>query len=68
MCASALIQARVGRVIYGAAEAKTGAAGSVVDLFADKRLNKHTAILGGILAEECQNVLQDFFAAKRKAV
>ena len=68
MCASALIQARVGRVIYGAAEAKTGAAGSVVDLFADKRLNKHTAILGGILAEECQSVLQDFFAAKRKAV
>ena len=56
------------RVIYGAAEAKTGAAGSVVDLFADKRLNKHTAILGGILAGECQSVLQDFFAAKRKAV
>ena len=68
MCASALIQARVGRVIYGAAEPKTGAAGSVVDLFADKRLNKHTAILGGILADECQSVLQDFFAAKRKAV
>ena len=63
-----LIQARVGRVIYGAAEPKTGAAGSVVDLFADKRLNKHTAILGGILADECQSVLQDFFAAKRKAV
>lgn len=68
MCASALIQARVGRVIYGAAEPKTGAAGSVVDLFADKRLNKHTAIFGGILADECQSVLQDFFAAKRKAV
>ena len=41
---------------------------SVVDLFADKRLNKHTAILGGILAEKCQSVLQDFFAAKRKAI
>ena len=68
MCASALIQARVRRVIYGAAEPKTGAAGSVVDLFADKRLNKHTAILGGILAEECQSVLQDFFAAKRKTI
>ena len=65
MCASALIQARVRRVIYGAAEPKTGAAGSVLDLFSDGRLNKHTAITGGILADECQALLQDFFAQKR---
>ncbi|PKU13783.1 nucleoside deaminase, partial [Neisseria meningitidis] len=49
MCASALIQARIKRVIYGAAEPKTGAAGSIVSLFADKRLNPRTAIRGGIL-------------------
>ena len=65
MCAGALIQARVKRVIYGAAEPKTGAAGSVVNLFSDDRLNKHTAVQGGILADECQAVLQRFFQQKR---
>ena len=66
MCASALIQARIKRVIYGAAEPKTGAAGSIVNLFADKRLNTHTAIRGGILQEECRSVLSRFFQNKRK--
>lgn len=66
MCASALIQARVKRVIYGAGEPKTGAAGSIVNLFADKRLNTHTAIRGGILQEECRAVLSHFFQNKRK--
>ncbi|HIA8092393.1 tRNA adenosine(34) deaminase TadA [Neisseria meningitidis] len=66
MCASALIQARVKRVIYGAGEPKTGAAGSIVNLFADKRLNTHTAIRGGILQEECRTVLSRFFQNKRK--
>lgn len=66
MCASALIQARIKRVIYGAAEPKTGAAGSIVNLFADKRLNTHTAIRGGILQEECCAVLSRFFQNKRK--
>ena len=66
MCASALIQARIKRVIYGAAEPKTGAAGSIVNLFADKRLNTHTAIRGGILQEECRSVLSCFFQNKRK--
>lgn len=66
MCASALIQARVKRVIYGAGEPKTGAAGSIVNLFADKRLNTHTAIRGGILQEECRAVLSRFFQNKRK--
>lgn len=66
MCASALIQARIKRVIYGAAEPKTGAAGSIVNLFADKRLNTHTAIRSGILQEECRAVLSCFFQNKRK--
>lgn len=65
MCASALIQARVKRVIFGAAEPKTGAAGSVLNLFENSMLNKHTAVWGGVLAEECKSVLQDFFAARR---
>ncbi|PSJ81440.1 tRNA adenosine(34) deaminase TadA [Neisseria iguanae] len=65
MCASALIQARVKRVIFGAAEPKTGAAGSVLNLFGHNILNKHTAVLGGVLADECGNVLRDFFAARR---
>ncbi|STZ75960.1 tRNA adenosine(34) deaminase TadA [Bergeriella denitrificans] len=65
MCASALIQARVKRVVYGASEPKTGAAGSVLDVFGDIRLNRHTAVLGGVSANECQAVLQRFFDARR---
>lgn len=66
MCASALIQARVHRVIYGAREPKTGAAGSVIDLFSNRQLNSHTAILGGVMAEESQQLLQQFFHHKRQ--
>lgn len=66
MCASALIQARVPRVIYGAQEPKTGAAGSVIDLFSNRQLNSHTAILGGVMAEESQQLLQQFFHHKRQ--
>ena len=66
MCASAIIQARVRHVIYGAAEPKTGAAGSVVNLFANPLLNKHTAIKGGILEDECKAILQAFFQTRRK--
>lgn len=66
MCASAITQARIRRVVFGAAEAKTGAAGSVLNLFAQKTLNPHTAVLGGILADESQKLLQAFFQNKRK--
>ncbi len=66
MCASALIQARVHRVIYGTQEPKTGAAGSVIDLFSNRQLNSHTAILGGVMAEESQQLLQQFFHHKRQ--
>ncbi len=65
MCSSALLQARVRRVVFGAYEPKTGAAGSVIDLFADTRLNRHTAVFGGVEEAACQNLMQRFFAQKR---
>ncbi len=65
MCGGALLHARVARVVYGAAENKTGAAGSVVNLFANHRLNHHAAVFGGVLAEDCAERLSRFFAARR---
>lgn len=65
MCAGAIMHARVGRVVFGARDPKTGAAGSVVDLFAEARLNHHADIAGGVLAEECGALLSGFFAARR---
>lgn len=67
MCASAIMQARVRRVIFAAREPKTGAAGSVINLFANKQLNAHTAVLGGVLNDEAQAQLQDFFRQRRLA-
>ena len=66
MCAGAMLQARIARVIYGARDPKTGVHGSVVDLFAVERLNHHTAIAGGILADECSRLLSQFFAGRRR--
>jgi tRNA(adenine34) deaminase len=66
MCAGALFHARVKRVVYGAAEYKTGAAGSIVNLFAEPRLNFHAEIEGGVLAEECGQLVSNFFAQRRQ--
>jgi tRNA(adenine34) deaminase len=65
MCAGAILHARLARVVYGARDYKTGVHGSVVDLFAVARLNHHTEVLGGVLAEECAQMLSEFFAARR---
>jgi tRNA(adenine34) deaminase len=67
MCAGAIMHARIARLVYGAADPKTGACGSVVDLFAERRLNHHTEIRGGVLAEEARRLLSDFFADRRRA-
>jgi tRNA(adenine34) deaminase len=65
MCAMALMHARFKRVVYGARDPKTGAAGSVIDLFAQPRLNHHTEIIGGCLEDACGRVLREFFAERR---
>jgi len=65
MCAGAIMQARLRRLVFGAADPKTGACGSVVDLFAESRLNHHTTVTDGVLAEECGALLSRFFAERR---
>lgn len=65
MCAGAMLHARLERVVYGAADPKAGAAGSVIDLFADRRLNHQTVVQGGVLAEECAALLRGFFQPRR---
>lgn len=65
MCAGAMLHARLARVVFGATDPKTGAAGSVVDLFAQPQLNHRTVVEGGVLADECRAVLQGFFAQRR---
>lgn len=65
MCAGTIMHARIARVVYGANDPKTGACGSVVDMFAERRLNHHTEVAGGVLAEECGAMLSNFFALRR---
>jgi len=65
MCAGAIQHARIARLVYGARDPKTGACGSVVDLFAEPRLNHHAQVQGGVLAAESAALLQAFFAARR---
>ena len=65
MCAGAILHARVARVVYGAADPKTGACGSVVDLFAEPRLNHHATVVRGVRADACGALLSAFFAARR---
>ena len=67
MCAGAMMHARLARVVYGASDPKTGAGGSVVNLFEQDKLNHHTELTGGVLAEECGTLLKQFFAERRLA-
>lgn len=66
MCAGAILHARVARVVYGAREYKTGAHGSIVDVFAEPRLNHHCDISGGVLADECAALITGFFESRRR--
>lgn len=68
MCAMALVHARVKRVVYAAADPKTGACGSVFDLLSDPRHNHKVEVQGGLLAEEAGNRLSAYFKAKRRSV
>lgn len=66
MCAGASVWGRVGRIVYGAADPKAGACGSVLDIAAHPRLNHRIPVQGGVLEGECAKLLKDFFQAKRK--
>ena len=65
MCVGAMLYARIARLVYGAADPKTGACGSVIDLFAEAKLNHPATVTPGVMAEECAALLREFFAAKR---
>ncbi len=65
MCAGAIMHSRVARLIFAAVDEKTGACGSVLDLFAHRRLNHHTVVVRGVLADECATLLRRFFAERR---
>ncbi len=65
MCAGAIVLSRIPRVVYGASDPKAGAAGSVLDVLAEPRLNHRPEVAGGLLADECAALLSDFFASRR---
>ena len=68
MCAGAIFHARIARVVFGARDPKSGVCGSVLDLFAEPRLNHHATVTGGVRAQECGALLSEFFAARRGRV
>ena len=67
MCAGAMLHARLARVIFGAADPKTGSCGSIFNMFDQDRLNHHTVLAGGVMADECSTLLKEFFAERRFA-
>ncbi len=66
MCAGALVNARIGRLVYGAPDPKAGACGSLFDITGDMRLNHRVRVTGGVLARECGALLREFFAGRRR--
>jgi tRNA(adenine34) deaminase len=67
MCSGAMMHARLARVVYAATDPKTGACGSVLDLFAHEQLNHHAVVDGGVMAAEASTMLKAFFAERRAA-
>ena len=67
MCAGAIVLARLGRLVYGAADPKAGACGSVLDVIGERRLNHRVPVTPGVLEPECGELLREFFRKKRKA-
>lgn len=65
MCAGAMLHARIDRVVFGAIDPKTGAAGSVLDVFSEKRINHQIQVEGGVMGQECGQLLRDFFKERR---
>ena len=65
MCAGAMVHARIDRLVFGASDPKTGAAGSVFDIVRSPRLNHQLQVTSGVMAEECGTLLQDFFRSRR---
>ncbi|MBP9931183.1 MAG: tRNA adenosine(34) deaminase TadA [Rhodoferax sp.] len=68
MCAGAMLHARLARLVFGAPDTKTGAAGSVLDAFADPRINHQTTVSAGVMAPQCTAMLQQFFSTRRKEI
>lgn len=66
MCAGAIVHSRISRVVFGASEPRAGAAGSTLNLLQNEQFNHQTEVTSGILAEECGQVLKEFFSARRK--
>ena len=66
MCSGAMQHARIARLVYGASDPKTGACGSVINLMAEPRLNHHTEVSSGVMAQQCGTLLSQFFASRRK--
>jgi len=68
MCAGAIVHARIGRVVYGASDPKTGAVASLYQVLSDKRLNHQPQVTSGVMADACGELLKSFFRSRRKKV
>ena len=67
MCAGAMVNARLGRLLYGASDSKAGACGTLYEIPTDGRLNHRVTVIGGVQADRCASLLSEFFAGRRSA-